>query len=218
VLLALVACIAVVALTPAGHAGRLAVEGALVLAVLLTLRAPPVWLLKRAALLLPFVGLALAPAALAAATGRPSASNPAGLPLARVAICFGALAAAARAAEPAALLAALARLRVPALLISVAALMLRYLGLLEGEAARMLRARDLRGRPPRVGERARVTGAMVGTLFVRSMERADRVSQAMQARGFTGVLPAPPPADIPRASRIFLGFFLLTQLLLVWLL
>ena len=50
---------------------------------------------------------------------------------------------------------------------------------------------------------------MVGTLFVRSIERSERVSQAMQARGFTGVLPAPAPAVVPRSSIVLLGLFLL---------
>ena len=34
--------------------------------------------------------------------------------------------------------------------------------------------------------RAKVTGAMVGSLFLRSYERGERIYAAMQARGFEG--------------------------------
>jgi cobalt/nickel transport system permease protein len=34
--------------------------------------------------------------------------------------------------------------------------------------------------------RARVTGGMVGSLFLRSYERSERIYAAMQARGFEG--------------------------------
>src|SRR5213082_539009 len=129
VLIALVTFLGVVALTPAGHAGRLAAEGLLALAALAVLRTPPGWLLKRSLLLMPFVVLGLAPAAWARPASHLPRAPPTALLLARIGICFGALAAAARAAEPPELLAALARLRLPAILISVAALMLRYLGL-----------------------------------------------------------------------------------------
>ena len=52
---------------------------------------------------------------------------------------------------------------------------------------------------------------------VRSIERAERVSQAMQSRGFTGILPTPGPRPVPRAGIALLGLFLLAQLLIVWL-
>ena len=39
---------------------------------------------------------------------------------------------------------------------------------------------------PSIAWRARVTGAMVGTLFLRSYERSERIYAAMQARGFEG--------------------------------
>src|SRR5205814_4973353 len=99
ILLALLTCLGMVLLTPPAHAARLAVEALLVIAALAAVRTPPIWLLKRALLLLPFVLLAIAPAAFAGLRGHDSTSPPVGLALARVGICFGALAAAARAAE-----------------------------------------------------------------------------------------------------------------------
>jgi len=62
----------------------------------------------------------------------------------------------------------------------------------------MMRARDLRGMPPTVRQRAHVAGCMVGSLFLRSFERSERVSVAMQSRGFTGSLPVP---RWPRLAR-----------------
>jgi cobalt/nickel transport system permease protein len=73
--------------------------------------------------------------------------------------------------------------------------MYRYLAVLTDEASRMLRARASRS-AIRLGHhgggsirwRAEVTGRMVGSLFLRSYERSERVYAAMQARGFDGEL------------------------------
>jgi cobalt/nickel transport system permease protein len=91
------------------------------------------------------------------------------------------------------LLHALAHLHVPGLLVNTMAFAYRYLHVLSDEVLRLLRARDARSaRLPglrgggSVLWRARVAGNMVGQLFLRSLERADRVYQAMLARGFSG--------------------------------
>jgi len=86
----------------------------------------------------------------------------------------------------------LEQLKVPSLFISVMSLMYRYLAVLTGESSRMLRAREARSvrlpgrRRPSVFWRARQTGNMVGALFLRSLERSERVYMAMQARGYHG--------------------------------
>jgi cobalt/nickel transport system permease protein len=100
------------------------------------------------------------------------------------------------------LLLALRAFHVPQLLVSVIGLMWRYLFVLADEAIRLMRARDSRsgiepGRRPGGGVlwRARVTGGMAGSLFIRGFDRADRVYAAMLARGYDGetrALPAPP--------------------------
>jgi cobalt/nickel transport system permease protein len=84
---------------------------------------------------------------------------------------------------------ALAGLGVPRLLVSIVSMTVRYLSVGEDEVRRMLRARDARGVPPRLRDRIRVAGAMVGSLFVRSLDRAERVGSAMAARGFDGTIP-----------------------------
>lgn len=92
------------------------------------------------------------------------------------------------------LLHALTHLHVPAILVSIIGFMYRYLFVLTDEAQRLLRARQARSaRLPGTGVhggslvwRARVTGHMVGQLFGRSLERSDRVYNAMLARGYQG--------------------------------
>lgn len=90
------------------------------------------------------------------------------------------------------LLWALRTLHVPVVLVSVIAVMYRYLLVLGNEAARMLRARTARScrakgkRSPSLVWRGKVTGAMIGCLFLRAVARSDRIHQAMLSRGYDG--------------------------------
>ena len=96
----------------------------------------------------------------------------------------------------------LRELRLPRIMVAIISFMYRYLGVLGDEAGRMNRARASRsavGPTGRAGGgilwRASVTGSMVGSLFLRSYERSERIYAAMQARGFDGELrhlPGPP--------------------------
>lgn len=93
------------------------------------------------------------------------------------------------------LLHALRALRVPRLLVATVFFTYRYFHVVGDEAVRMMRARDSRSAalPGRraggtVAWRASVLGHMVGSLFIRSLDRSERVHAAMQARGFTGDL------------------------------
>jgi cobalt/nickel transport system permease protein len=89
----------------------------------------------------------------------------------------------------------LRELRLPRIMVAIISFMYRYLGVLADEAGRMNRARAARSAEPVGGHaggslrwRASVTGSMVGSLFLRSYERSERVYAAMQARGFDGEL------------------------------
>jgi cobalt/nickel transport system permease protein len=86
------------------------------------------------------------------------------------------------------LLHALRHLRVSALLVSIVAMMYRYLAVLVDEAMRLVRAREARsvGGGGSLAWRARVTGHMAGQLFLRSYDRGDRIYAAMLARGYDG--------------------------------
>jgi cobalt/nickel transport system permease protein len=86
----------------------------------------------------------------------------------------------------------MSRLGVPAPLVAVVGFMYRYLFLAGDEALRMIRARTARSawtegqRRPSIVWQGRVTGNMVGSLFLRSIERSERVYDAMLARGYDG--------------------------------
>jgi cobalt/nickel transport system permease protein len=82
---------------------------------------------------------------------------------------------------------------VPRIFVAIIGFMYRYLAVLGEEATRLMRARSARSAVAAgttgggsVAWRARVTGSMVGSLFLRSYERSERFYAAMQARGFEG--------------------------------
>lgn len=110
------------------------------------------------------------------------------------------------------LLVAMRAVGVPRLLVAIFGLMWRYLFVLVDEAIRLTRARDARsgsvtGRGGgTVWWRARVTGGMAGSLFLRGYERSERIYAAMTARGYDGevrTFPLPPLGNAQ--SGVLLG-------------
>lgn len=103
----------------------------------------------------------------------------------------------------------LRRLRLPNLLVTTLGFMVRYLAVLGDEAGRMARARAARSADPEgrgggsIRWRARVTGHMVGTLFLRSYERSERIYAAMLARGFEGSLVGMPGRAVEAAELVW---------------
>jgi cobalt/nickel transport system permease protein len=87
------------------------------------------------------------------------------------------------------LLLGMQRLRAPAMVITIATLMLRYIDVIAGEARRMRLARISRGHDPRFLWQVGATARGVGALFVRSYERGERVHLAMLSRGWSGAMP-----------------------------
>jgi len=83
----------------------------------------------------------------------------------------------------------LRRLGIPALFVSQLLFLYRYLFVLMEEAMRVVRARDMRSFGKR-GAGMRVFVRIVGTLFLRTVERAERIYGAMLARGFRGDVPS----------------------------
>lgn len=116
------------------------------------------------------------------------------------------------------LLRGLERLRVPRVLVALLGFTYRYVFVLVEEARRMLRARESRCYGGRWLWQAHVVGHMVGTLFLRAHDRAERVYAAMLARGFTGAPPHGPQPVLRARDYAFLGAVLsmaaLTRLLL----
>ena len=95
---------------------------------------------------------------------------------------------------PLRLLEALRALRIPAVLVAIVMLMYRYLFVLVDEAQSLMRARTARSAAigPKSGGslvwRAKSAGGMAGSLFIRTLDRSERIYMAMLARGYDGTL------------------------------
>jgi cobalt/nickel transport system permease protein len=83
----------------------------------------------------------------------------------------------------------LERLRMPSIMVQIAAFMLRYTDVIAGEMDRMRIARESRGFVARDLRQLRVVAAGAGALFIRAYERGERVHLAMLSRGYTGTMP-----------------------------
>ena len=103
-------------------------------------------------------------------------------------LCYQAMLLGAAAAGPFRFIQGLGRLGLPLKLVEILELALRYTDLLLDEAGRMRRARSCRGESTNLplGERMRYSGQMLGTLFLRTLDRAERVQLAMKCRGLGG--------------------------------
>ena len=103
------------------------------------------------------------------------------------------------------------RLKAPRLMVMLASFAYRYIFVLVDEAERMERARDSRCYGGRWLWHARVIGQMIGTLFLRSYERSERVYVAMVSRGFDGRIVAPAETRMGAADWAFaaasVGYF-----------
>lgn len=123
------------------------------------------------------------------------------------------------------LLQAMRSVGVPRLLVAIFSLMWRYLFVLADEALRLMRARAARSGAVEMERRAggslawraRVTGGMAGSLFLRAIERSDRIYMAMVARGYDGEVRALPLPELRRAQwlTVFIGLGSLALFLLV---
>jgi cobalt/nickel transport system permease protein len=121
------------------------------------------------------------------------------------------------------LLVAMRAIRIPRLLVAIVGLMWRYLFVLGDEALRLIRARTSRsGRLQGAGFksggsllwRARVTGGMAGSLFLRALERSDRIYMAMLSRGYDGDVRSMPLPELraPQWLVLIIGLGILASL------
>jgi len=69
----------------------------------------------------------------------------------------------------------------------------QYMEILLSEVTRMQRSAQLRGLNGTVGWLRYASAAMIGALYLRSLDRAERVYGAMVARGYNGQLPIDSP-------------------------
>jgi len=119
----------------------------------------------------------------------------------------------------AALLAGLQRLFLPRLLIIQLGFLYRYIFVLIDKAQRILRARAAR-RMRSLGfkKELKTAGAMLGSLLTRSIDKAEHINIAMQARGFDRNFRTLSRLEIRRCDYIFALlaiFFILTLHLFV---
>ncbi len=84
------------------------------------------------------------------------------------------------------LLMGLEQLHLPRVMIMILSFMYRYIFVLVDEVMRMKQARDSRNFGGSKLWQLRTIGNMLGTLFIRSYERGERIYAAMLARGFDG--------------------------------
>lgn len=104
------------------------------------------------------------------------------------------------------LLAAARWIRVPKMFVMVTALTLRYVHHLADVTIEMIDARRARGAGllRRPGEGRAVVASTVGSVFVRSMQVADEVHDAMLSRGYRGDPPRTAPFELTRNDVVFL--------------
>jgi cobalt/nickel transport system permease protein len=85
---------------------------------------------------------------------------------------------------------AMQRLGLPALFTAQLLFLYRYIFVMMEETMRVVRARDTRSFGSR-GQGMSVLASIAGVLFIRTVERSERVYQAMLSRGFDGTLRSP---------------------------
>lgn len=151
----------------------------LLLALLLASRVPPLFIAKRILLLEPFV-IAVGALALLQADGL---VRFAWIAL-RSTLSLATVLLLSNTTPFADLLAVLRRLRVPAVFVNTLAMMYRYIFILSDEMLRTLRARRSRTFARRNARSWTLLSSVLGQLFLRSAGRAERIYQAMIARGW----------------------------------
>ena len=193
-----------VTLTPPGHWAALGLLALPLLAVLTISRLSPPVVLRRSALALPFLlaalplmftkeGEALFSVPLVGWTASREGLEAVLSILAKSWLSMVAAVILTATTPAAELLRAMRVLGLPRLLVATVSFMYRYLFVIGEEALRLMRARESRSArlagqraAAGLGWRARVLGHMVGSLFLRTYERSERVYAAMLARGYDG--------------------------------
>ncbi|MFC1693268.1 cobalt ECF transporter T component CbiQ [Candidatus Latescibacterota bacterium] len=84
------------------------------------------------------------------------------------------------------LMRAAGKLGLPTKMVVILSFMYRYLFILIDEAAHMVLARDIRGSGQKRIPLLAATGSIIGALFIRSYEHAEKLYYAMLIRGYSG--------------------------------
>lgn len=106
--------------------------------------------------------------------------------------------------EPVRLGRAMAGLGAPLPFVHLFLLTVRYIGVLRAETGRLREAMRARAFAARSDWHTwRTLGNLAGMTLVRSLERAERVHEAMRCRGYSGRFPFPPAEAFGRADAAF---------------
>lgn len=196
-IVATVAFVAAVAVTPRERVWAFGVDAAALAAVAALARIRPGFILARLtaiapfvlfALLLPFVAGGEEAAVLGVGVSREGLRGAWNV-LAKAGLGASTTIVLVATTEIPELLRGLDRLRVPAVVTAIASFMIRYLEVVAGELGRMRTSMTARGYDPRWLWQIRPMAASAGALFVRSYERGERIAHAMAARGYAGTMP-----------------------------
>ncbi len=194
---AVVLFVLVVVSTPTRAFWAFGAYALLLLAVVLTARLPPLLVLRRMVIEVPFLLFALL---LPVVTGGERV-DVLGLSLSESGLlgAFNILAKGSLGVVASIVLAStttirdllhgLERLRLPRQLVLIASFMVRYADVLAAEMGRMKVARESRGFSQTGLKAWPVLSKSLGSLFLRSYERGERVHLAMRSRGFNGTMP-----------------------------
>ncbi len=98
----------------------------------------------------------------------------------------------------------LRKLGMPELFVSQLLFLYRYIFVLTEKAMKVVRAQDMRSFG-RKGRGMKIFISIAGTLFLRTVERAERIYQAMLSRGFRGSIPALRLYSFRTADAVFLA-------------
>lgn len=180
-----------------GHLLRFTLYTAMVIAIAALSRVPPLYIMKRLLVVLPFILMAALFYPLSVyysnseelTTSREMLAG-AGLTILMKSVLAVVLLILLSSTERFhRLLLALRRLKVPSIVTTISALLYRYIFLLVDETLKTTRARDSRT-PGRLAiSKAGVYGNQVAVIFLRSWERAQVIYKSMLSRGFTGDFP-----------------------------
>lgn len=207
----------IVVFTPITKGPKFVLYGAVLLLLILISKVPIKFVLKRSLVIIPFVGLV--------AIGLPFLEDGGSLSLGiftltqsaaliflnvlvKSWLCVLAMIALTSTTPFSKLLNGFQRLKMPTVFVMILSFMYRFVFILEDELGRMVRARDARTFSPSWLQSVKTAGNMIGTLFLRSYERGERVYAAMRSRGYDGKIKLSKELNLNGYDISFIGVFL----------
>lgn len=224
-IVALFSFIFIVIFTPITQAQKFVFYGALILSLILISRVPPKFVMKRSLVIIPFVGLVAIGLPFLGGSGGSlnfglfSVTQSAFLIFLNVIVkswlCVLAMIALTSTTPFSKLLNGFQRLKMPIMYITILSFMYRFIFILDDEFMRMNRARNARTFNSSWVQSVKAVGGMIGTLFVRSYERGERIYAAMLSRGFSGKIKLIRELKMNRFDVLFIVAFLSLPMLIL---